>query len=92
MTATVSILPKRPRADVPESRRAVIRAFVAARHALGLTQESIALKLGKDMTTVGRWESGKTAMPAEHLWTVLRWARAAGVPCPLCEGEERKAA
>jgi hypothetical protein len=26
------------------------------------------------------------------LWTMLRKARAAGVPCPLCESEERRAA
>lgn len=92
MPATVTPLRPPPRADVPDSRRDVIRAFVAARHALGHTQESLALKLGKNTSTIVRWEGGRAGIPADHLWTVLRWCRAAGAPCPLCASEERRAA
>lgn len=71
MPATVTPLRPPPRTDLPHWDREVRRLFVAGRHALGLTQEQAAPKLGVDRRTVGRWESGERRIPAAALLKVL---------------------
>jgi DNA-binding XRE family transcriptional regulator len=94
MTAKLLTLPPRatPKRSDRAARREVARLFVAGRRALGHTQESLALELGRSPRTIVRWEAAERSIPGEDLWAVLRKCRAAGVPCPLCESEERRAA
>ncbi|HSC85853.1 MAG TPA: helix-turn-helix transcriptional regulator [Polyangiaceae bacterium] len=59
-----ALVPCQPAELRRSASRLAVRAFVSARHDLGLTQVDMATTLGVSDDTIGRWESGRTTLPA----------------------------
>lgn len=61
--------------ELQESKDAIIRAMIHARHHAGLTQEELAERMGTSQSAIARLESGNQ-LPS--LNTIFRYAEATG--------------
>ena len=46
--------------------------IASERHRLGLTQEELGARIGKDRSTIGRWEADCTHIEAEYLYKLAQ--------------------